>query len=149
MHGGLRAVACPVADGLCAVQDLLRRQVLELADHAPFVLAGLWAVWHGWKPCWLFGLVTLVMFLSLLERRYRRSGREDSGCYGGVHARRFPAGAGASAAGRSGIVAASRERCPLSGGARVCGRCVSIHSNSNHFGRLSHVRENQTVLAEP
>lgn len=49
---------------VCAVQDLLRRQVSNWLTLPPFVLAGLWAVWHGRETLLLFGLVTLVMVWS-------------------------------------------------------------------------------------
>ncbi len=49
---------------VCAVQDLLRRQVSNWLTLPAFILAGLWAVWHGGETLLLFGLVTLVMFWS-------------------------------------------------------------------------------------
>lgn len=49
---------------VCAVQDLFRRQVSNWLTLPPFVLAAVWAVWHGGETLLLFGLVTLVMFWS-------------------------------------------------------------------------------------
>lgn len=48
---------------LCAVQDLLRRQVSNRLTLPPFVLAGMWAVWRGGETLLLWGLVTLVMLV--------------------------------------------------------------------------------------
>ncbi|WP_322793279.1 prepilin peptidase [Bellilinea sp.] len=49
---------------VCAVQDLLRRQVSNWLTLPAFLLAGLWAVWHGGETLLLFGLVTLIMVWS-------------------------------------------------------------------------------------
>jgi prepilin peptidase CpaA len=50
--------------GVCAVQDLLRRQVSNWLTIPPFAAAGVWAVWRGGATLLLFGLVSLVMVFS-------------------------------------------------------------------------------------
>jgi len=50
--------------GVCAVQDVLRRQVSNWLTIPPFAAAGVWAVWHGGATLLLFGLVSLVMVFS-------------------------------------------------------------------------------------
>jgi len=48
---------------VCAVQDLLRRQVSNWLTIPPFAAAGVWAVWRGGETLLLYGLVTLVMLV--------------------------------------------------------------------------------------
>ena len=50
--------------GVCAVQDLFRRQVSNWLTIPPFVAAGVWAVWHGGATLLMFALVSLVMVFS-------------------------------------------------------------------------------------
>lgn len=49
---------------VCAVYDLRTRTVPNVLTVPPFVLAGVWAVWHGGATLWLFVLAVAVMLFS-------------------------------------------------------------------------------------